>query len=74
MQEVTFQPGSLAKDQERLVGSLALKSAETGIKAFVSKIVKALQTKGITLAKVLQIYMIVEKAVKDIEAVLASKS
>lgn len=59
--------------QEQLTGKLAIQAAEIGVKGFMSKIVKAIQAKGITLGKVLQIYQIVEKAVNDIEAVLAAK-
>jgi hypothetical protein len=58
---------------EKLTGRLAIVAAEAGVKAFVAKILKAIKSKGLTLGKVLQIYAIVEKAVKDIEVVLASK-
>ena len=58
---------------EKLTGRLAVVAAEAGIKAFVAKILKAIKSKGLTLGKVLQIYAVVEKAVKDIEAVIASK-
>ena len=57
----------------KLTGKLAIIAAEAGIKGFVSKIMKAIKSKNLTLGKALQIYAIVEKAVKDIEAVLASK-
>lgn len=58
---------------EKLTGKLAIVAAEAGIKGFIAKILKAIKQKGLTLGKVLQMYAIVEKAVKDIEAVLAQK-
>lgn len=63
----------MTEHQTALAGKLAIAAAETGIKAFVARIIKAIKAKGITLSKMLQIYGIVERAVKDIEAVLAQK-
>lgn len=58
---------------QAVADKLAKSGAELGIRAFANRIIKAIKSKGITLAKLLQIYTIVEKAVKDIEAVLAQK-
>lgn len=63
----------MTQQEEKLAGTLAIAQAETKIKGFVSRIVKAIQAKNITLLKVLQIYAIIEKAVKDVEAVIATK-
>lgn len=63
----------MTEHQTALAGKLAIAAAETGIKAFVARIIKAIKAKGITLSKMLQIYGIVERAVKDIEVVLAQK-
>lgn len=58
---------------DKLTGKLAIIAAEAGIKSFVSKILKATKSKNLTLGKVLQMYAIIEKAYKDIEAVIAQK-
>lgn len=58
---------------DKLTGRLAIIAAEAGIKGFVSKILKTIKSKNLTLGKILQMYAIIEKAVKDIEAVLAQK-
>jgi hypothetical protein len=60
-------------EQSTLAGKLAVAAAETGIKAFLAKISKAIKTKGITFEKVLRIYVVVNKAVKDVEAIIAEK-
>lgn len=63
----------MTNEQTVLAGKLALSAAETGIKGFLAKIAKALKAKGITLEKVLRIYAIVAKALKEVEATLAEK-
>ena len=60
-------------EQSTLAGKLAVQAAESGIKAFLAKISKAIKTKGITFEKVLRIYTVVNKAVKDVEAIIAEK-
>jgi len=60
-------------EQEQLTGKLAIGQAYTNIKGFMARITKAFQAKGLTLAKILRMYTIAEKAVKDIEAVIAEK-
>lgn len=63
----------LAQEQEKLAGGLAVKAAEVGVKAFAGRIIKAIKAKDITLEKVLRIYVVVDKAVKDIEAIVNEK-
>lgn len=58
---------------EKLAGKLALEAAETGIKGFVSKILKLIKEKGLTLEKVLAIYVIVNDAYENIAEILADK-
>jgi hypothetical protein len=60
-------------ESEKLAGTLAMRAADIGIRAFMARITKAIKSKGITLAKILRIYAIVEKAVKDVESILAEK-
>jgi hypothetical protein len=59
--------------QEQQIQKLATQAAETGIRSFVSRIIKAIKSKGLTVGKVMQIYSIAEKAVSDIEAIVKSK-
>lgn len=58
---------------EQLTNKLAFSAAESGIKTFAGRILRAIKSKGLTLGKVLQIFAIAEKAVADIEAVVKSK-
>jgi len=58
---------------EKLAGKLALEAAEKGIKGFVSKILKLIKEKGLTLEKVLAIYVIVNDAYENIAEILADK-
>lgn len=60
-------------EQNALAGKLAIAAAESGIKGFLARISKAIKTKGITFEKVLRIYSVVNKAVKDVEAIITEK-
>jgi len=58
--------------QEKLAGALAMQAAETGIKGFLAKVAKLIKEKGLTLKKVLAIYVIVEDAYRNIAEIIAS--
>ncbi len=62
-----------ASEQQKLTEQLAVTGAETGIKAFVSRIHAAIKGKKITVVKLLSIFMVLQKAVKDVEAIVAEK-
>lgn len=61
------------QDKEKMTGLLALAAIEAQIPKFFEKIKKILKDKKLTFDKVLRIYAIVQKAVKDVEAIVAEK-
>lgn len=59
--------------EAKLAGQLAIQAAEAGIGRFLAKLRAAFKAKNITLSKVLRMYEVVNRAVKEVEAILAEK-
>lgn len=58
---------------EQKAGALATVGIFAGIPKFIKRINDALKTKGITVAKMVRMYAVIETAVKDIEAIAKEK-
>jgi hypothetical protein len=58
---------------EKKSGELAIVGLNVGLPKLFDKIKKAMSMKGITFAKLIRIYAVVESAVKQIDAIVAEK-
>lgn len=62
-----------AAEKEKLTGGLAIEAIEAGIPKLFDKVRKMLKDKKLTFDKILRMYAVVVRAVKDIEAIASEK-
>lgn len=58
---------------EQFKETKAQQAATKGLTDFIGKISKAIKAKNLNIGKLFRIYTVLEKAVKDVEAIVAEK-
>lgn len=58
---------------EKRSEALAIAGVNLGLPKFIKRVSDAFKAKGLTLAKIIRMYAVVEKAVADIEAIVKEK-
>lgn len=68
-----FQPSNMSTLLENQAGLLALEGINTNLPRIFKRLSEAFKSKGLTLEKILQMYVLLKKCIEDIEAILKSK-
>lgn len=58
---------------EKKSGALAIQGITAGLSKFIKRITNAFKAKDLTLAKLVRMYSVIEKAVSEIEAIIKEK-